>query len=347
MSELIDGSIILTAEEFINFLKGKSRDDNNLKDFYSDVDNMFPRINAEKLRVQEFINFEEEFEFDIRISDSIFEKKINFNDGVYKNLWFTKCVFKEGVRVYGGNFKWFWFTECLLNENLTISNGYFKSVSFSNNSIKGNFLIEGGVFNEVGLKQTDNSKNTSIKGPFTLINYLSIDGGIAKSSLMLNNCTINIIKYKGVYNSGSIIVNEDLRVFCLLFEEVVNLGYFLFSNIEVVESIFKIQDQPIDTLFLSNSELVFNDDNYETDTIKRSITRNNTKYLLQYVNHHGNRSYSFNKRNINKLKDLLFYKGDGFYENIHIKMDTSTFEILKSSLGKSEFKNLSIDDFNL
>lgn len=345
MSRIQDGYIVLSSRAFLEFLKGQSKKDTNLKNFYSEPSRMFPSISASKLRVVDEVEIDklEELDYDIQITDSIFEKGLSIKNGKFKQLWFASCQFQDAVRIYNGSFNsWLWFNGCRFDSNFTVSNGFFNSFHFLANTISGFFLIEGGEFDQVHLSQKDDSQGAIIKGPFTLVNFLLVNGSTLKSKLTISECVINIIKYTGIFNKGSIIVNNDLRLYTLIFDKVVNLGTFHISNTEVLKETYKIKDQTVETLFQRN--FVFQ--KHEEDSVKRSIERNQTKTILDYVNHFSNRSNKFVKTNLDRLIEELFERGGRVYKNIFIEQKTSLFSLYESSIGEIEIKNVDIDSFN-
>ncbi|MCP4970920.1 MAG: hypothetical protein GY932_10040 [Arcobacter sp.] len=313
MPKLQDDFILLSPIEFKKFLLGEMRDDRYLRSFYSEIKSIDSKtIQAGKIKVKGVLEFDlnDKFEHEINLNECVFEDEISFKGPKFDILSFTNCTFLNRIRVYNIKLKWFWFNRCEFSKSFIIDNAKIDSFSFSSCSIKDFLNIEGGIYDSVNLRPKEDQK-ISITGPFTLINYLSINEN-GSSGITVNKCVINVIQFQGIFNSNSVIVIEDIKLYSLLFKKVINLGKLFLLNISISDTLNKYSEKPIN--IINDYKMVFKD--YDKEGVERSIKTKNIKYLIDYLNDLSHRNNELIKRNLKTLKQFLFISIGNEYSNL-------------------------------
>ncbi|MFK5889432.1 MAG: hypothetical protein QM486_01730 [Flavobacteriaceae bacterium] len=335
-----DGRMVITADKFKDLLEGKLFDEPYFKNFYNAVD--FPEtkwIDASNLEIEGNILIESNkfFSFDITLSNCIFLNDIKVERGKFKKIWFVECTFKEHFLINNIEIKKrLWFNSCSFKKGLRIYHGNLNDFRCINSTFLYPLNVYGGNFIQFHLSSIEKKSNINITGLFTKIDYLRINSSI---NINITKCIINSIEFNGVFDSSSMVVIKDIKLYTLIFEKIVNLGKFFLLNISLINELYEIED--IDIANIPNISSLFQGD-FELDEFKNFLKKHRINTLLEYLNNFYTPS-SFIEKNKIYFTGILYKSKVKNFDDL--KINQSTFKILETTLGEIQFTNFEIEKF--
>lgn len=320
-------------------------------------------IVSNNLFESEFLIFDGTFESEFSISHAEFESEVYILGGRFKGFSIKQSVFRDSFWIQGGKFNdkfliysltefknSFWieggefFRDFSIDigttvGNFTINRGFFysdfnivgskfHSFSIHGGSFEGDFVINGDFQKEFLISKGE-FKNRFLIENGCFKERLWIQGGIFKNQFLINNGQF----YGDFFTTGGKF-NETFLIHGGDFKDKFWIQGGEFYQVEFAR-INKISLRIKYLILNTNSTAFVKIDNILLGSFKIGETLKSGGVL--YINN----------QELNRVEFATFANlGNVFFNNISVKDDTSTFQIINSHLGKMEFKDFPFEEFH-